>query len=74
MKLDISEIDKSRDELVAIVFQWVVGKNAERDRQVIIRSIIDGISYEPLAEEMNLSVSTVKRIIKKRSHQVLTHF
>lgn len=73
LRYDISKLDKSRDELVEIVNQWVVGTNAERDRKVIIRSIIDGICYEPLAEEMDLSVSTVKRIVKKRAHKVLIH-
>lgn len=73
MKIDISNSDKSRDELVHIVEQWIVGKDAERDRKVIVRSIIDGICYEPLAEELELSVSTIKRIVKKRAHKVLQH-
>lgn len=37
----------------------------ERDRQILKRRYIDGICYEPLAEEFDLSVTRVKRIVYK---------
>jgi len=39
--------------------------HSERDRRLLERRLIDGISIERLAEEMELSVSQVKRIIRK---------
>ena len=36
-----------------------------RDRALLKRRLIDGLTYEKLAEEFNLSVSQVKRIIYK---------
>lgn len=37
--------------------------HSERDRAILSRRLIDGLCYEPLAEEFDLSVPHVKRII-----------
>lgn len=37
----------------------------ERDRKILKRRLIDGICYEPLAEEFDMSVSQIKRIVYK---------
>lgn len=34
-----------------------------RDRELLKRRLIDGLCYEPLAEEFNLSVQRVKAIV-----------
>ena len=39
--------------------------HSERDRAIMKRRLIDGICFEPLAEEFDLSVSQVKRIVHK---------
>lgn len=41
--------------------------HSERDRRILYRRLVDGVCYEPLAEEFGLSVSQVKRIIMKDS-------
>ena len=41
--------------------------HSERDRRILYRRLVDGVCYEPLAEEFQLSVSQVKRIIQKES-------
>lgn len=46
----------------------------ERDRKILKRRLIDGICYEPLAEEFNLSVSQIKRIVYKGENVVLKAF
>ena len=48
-----SDISKAIDEYI----------HSERDRRILKRRLIDGICYEPLAEEFDLSVSQIKRII-----------
>lgn len=44
--------------------------HSERDRRILYRRLVDGICYEPLAEEFQLSVTQVKRIIKKESEKL----
>ena len=44
--------------------------HSERDRKILARRLIDGVTFERLAEEQELSVSQVKRIIWKGSEIV----
>lgn len=59
-----SEIEKIIDEYI----------HNERDRNVLKRRYIDGICYEPLAEEFDLSVTQIKRIIYKNENAIFKHF
>ena len=52
-QLDNSEIERRIDERV----------HHERNRQILKRRLIDGICYEPLAEEFDMSVIQMKRIV-----------
>ena len=62
--------DYSRSEIEAAITEWVLH---ERDRAVIRRRLIDGLTYESLAEEFDLSVSQVKRIVYKAQEKVFRH-
>lgn len=62
--------DYSRSEIEAAITEWVLN---ERDRAVIRRRLIDGSTYESLAEEFDLSVSQVKRIVYKAQEKVFRH-
>ena len=65
--------DHSRTEIEQAIDEWIVGRNAERNRAILKRRLIDGICYEPLAEEFDLSVRQVKNIIYKEQEKVLKH-
>ena len=45
----------------------------KRDRDILIRRYIDGICYEPLAEEFDLSVRQVKNIVYKHESTIFKH-
>ncbi len=53
-----------------IIDEWVKG---ERNRQIMKRRFIDCIPYEPLAEEFELSVRHIKRIIYKNADIIEKH-
>lgn len=65
--------DYSRTQIENAIEEWIVGKNAERDRKILRRRLIDGICYEPLAEEFELSVPQVKRIVYKGEQKIFKH-
>ena len=65
--------DLSRTEIESAIDEWIIGKNAERDRKVLRRRLIDGVTFEKLAEEQELSVSQVKRIIWKNAEIIFRH-
>lgn len=54
--------DMSRTEIEFLIDEWI---HKERDRQILKRRLLDGICYEPLAEEFDLSVRQVKNIVYK---------
>lgn len=55
----------SRSELDRLIDEWILGRNAERDRKILKRRLFDGVTYERLAEEFELSVRQVKNIVYK---------
>lgn len=58
-----SEVEKAIDEYI----------HSERDRKILKRRLIDGICYEPLAEEFDLSVRYIKSIIYKCEDVIFSH-
>lgn len=63
----------SRTDIESAINTWIIGRNAERDRKILYRRLIDGIYYEPLAEEFDMSVRQVKRIVYKGSDVIFNH-
>lgn len=44
--------------------------HSERDRAILKRRLIDGVLYEPLAEEFGLSVVQIKNIVYKLQNKI----
>lgn len=64
----------SRDELEHAIDQWVIcHKHAERNRAILKRSLLDGVCYEPLAEEFDMSVRQVKNVVYKTQEMLFRH-
>jgi hypothetical protein len=61
-EIPISEVEHLIDE-------WIFN---ERNRKICKRKMIDGITFERLAEEFDLSTQQVKSIVYK-SWEVLSH-
>lgn len=45
----------------------------ERDRQIMKRRFIDGVVFEKLAEEFDLSTQRVKAIVYKNWQRIVAH-
>lgn len=56
-----------------MIDNYVRGRNAERNRKILKRRFIDGITLEALAEEFDMSVSQIKDIIRRTSPLVHDH-
>lgn len=48
--------------------------HSERNRAILKRRLIDGICYEPLAEEFGMSVRQIKQIVYKGQEIIFTKF
>ena len=47
--------------------------HSERDRAILIRRLIDGICYEPLAEEFEMSERQIKTIVYRAEAILFKH-
>lgn len=65
--------DLSRSEVEHLIDEWIVGAHAERNRAIMKRRLIDGICYEPLAEEFDMSVRQVKNVVYKCEDRIFKH-
>ena len=61
----------SVSEVIRLIDEWVF---SERDRAILKRRLIDGIKYERLAEEFDLSVRQVKNIVYRNEKRVFRHY
>jgi len=62
--------DMDNYEISEAIDKYVRG---ERARKILKRRLLDEICYEPLAEEFDMSVSQVKRILIKAQEQLYKH-
>lgn len=62
--------DLSRNEIENLITQWV---HNQRNRKIIYRRLIDGVRFDKLAEEFDLSVTQTKNIVYKYRSRILQH-
>jgi len=62
--------DYSNSEIQRAITEYI---HSDRDRKLLSSRLIDGHTYEQLAEESDLSVSQVKRIIYKGEETIFKH-
>ena len=58
----------SRTEIEHLIDEWILH---ERDRRILKRRLLDGICFEPLAEEFDMSVRQMKRIVYRCEEKLL---
>lgn len=64
------EIKISTSELSHLIDEWIFN---ERNRKIVKRKMIDGITFERLAEEFDLSTQQVKSIVYKSQALLACH-
>lgn len=67
-KIDVYELSRSQWE--NIIDEWIF---SERDRKMLKRRLLDGILFEQLAEEFDLSVQQTKSVIYKATDKLMKH-
>ncbi len=61
-------IDYTNSQISALIDEYV---HNERDRQIMKRRFIDGVVFEKLAEEFDLSTQRVKAIVYKNWQRIV---
>lgn len=63
-------MDKSRSELAHLIDEWVFNK---RDREIMADKLLDGLTYDELADKFCLSPQRLKVIVKRHKDRILSH-
>ena len=66
MNMEIYNLDRYQWE--ALIDKWIFN---ERDRAILKRRLLDGICFEPLAEEFNMSTRQVQKIVYKSQEKLI---
>jgi len=60
----------SRSQWEELITEWI---HHERNREILKRRLLDGITYEKLAEEFDMSVRQIKQIVYKSEDILFRH-
>ena len=63
-------MEYTNSQIREIIAEYI---HSERGRKMMERRLIDGVTYEKLAEEFDVSVSQVKRIVYRNSLEIFRH-
>lgn len=63
-------MEYSNSRIREIIAEYI---HSERDRRILERRLIDGITFERLAEEFDMSDRQVRRIVYKLQEQLFTY-
>ena len=61
---------QSRSEIESIIDEWIFN---ERNRKILKRRLLDGITFKKLSEEFDLSTQQVKSIVYKCQNVISLH-
>ena len=66
----IDQYNFSRSEWENLIDEWIF---RERDRNILKRRLLDGVKYEDLADEFDMSVRQVKNIVYQSQSKLFKH-
>ena len=66
---DSKMIDIRKSEVEHLIDEWILN---ERDRSILKRRLIDGITYEKIASEYDMSVRQIKNIVYKGEKKIFS--
>ena len=59
-----------RSEILYLIDEWIF---SARNREILKRRLLDGMTYEEIAEEFHLSTQSIKAIVYKNQETLLSH-
>ena len=63
-------MDYTNSQIREIIAEYI---HSERDRRILERRLVDGITFERLGEEFDMSDKQVKRIVYKLQERLFKH-
>lgn len=63
----------TNSDISSLIDQWVRGRNAERNREVLKLRLLNGMTFEHLAEKVDMSERQVKNIVYNCELMIVSH-
>ena len=63
-------MEYSNSRIRELIAEWI---HSERDRRILERRLIDGVIFERLAEEFEMSDRQVRRIVYRLQERLFRH-
>lgn len=63
-------MEYSNSQIREIIAEYI---HSERDRAILSRRLIDGVTFERLAEEFDMSIRQTKNIVYKLQESLFKH-
>ena len=75
---EMSDRKLNRDEIEKIAYQWILGRNGERDRIILVMYLCEGLTYAQMQSRLygmgyELSIDRLKKVIRKRKEEFFSH-
>ena len=70
MQRNLDRFNLSNSEVCYLIDQWI---RNERDRAILKDRLINGMTYERLAEKHDMSVRQTKNIVYKATERLVAH-
>ena len=70
MQKNIDRFNLSNSEVCYLIDQWI---RNERDRAILKDRLINGLTFERLAEKHDMSVRQTKNIVYKATERLVAH-
>lgn len=71
MQRNLDRFNLSNSEVSYLIDQWI---RNERDRAILKDRLINGLTFERLAEKYAMSVRQTKNIVYKATEKLVSHF
>ena len=63
----------SKDAIMFAMEQWIIGRNAERNRAIFYDHLFRGLTYEQIAEAYDMSSRQIQNVIRSCEKKVYPH-
>lgn len=64
-------MEYTNSQMLSMINEYI---HSQRDREILCRRLIDGMTYELMAEEFTLTPRQLKTIVYKNEKIIFSHF
>lgn len=68
--LNLNDSNLSRSQIEQIIYEWIFNK---KHRDILIDRLLDGMTYQDIAEKYDISIQQTKNIIYKSQDRLFRH-